>query len=268
MVGLNDELLRAFGGSDLDSPAFPVGWQRSPELDAVRARAPTCSTRSSTAWRCGASTAHVPDVPFWQDLLAERAIEVRYVVCLRSPADTAAAGRLRRPAGQRSSPPRSSRSRSSTAASRPRWPAAGCTKRSWTPSVRCSARIWSRFRASGRLRPCRILRRRRPHHRSAPARGDRARAGSAAALSEEEKAAERRADKAAYLREKLDERAEAEDERADAPARRVPPWAMSEHEQQADEVERELDDMQQRSERLEDDIDEAREDWERKQHDS
>jgi len=42
---------------------------------------------------------------------------------------------------------------------------------------------------------------------------------------------------------------------------------MSEHEQQADRVERELDDMQEQSERLEGDISETREDWERKQRD-
>lgn len=42
---------------------------------------------------------------------------------------------------------------------------------------------------------------------------------------------------------------------------------MSEHEQQADEVERELDDMQEQSERLEGEISDAREDWERKKRD-
>jgi hypothetical protein len=41
-----------------------------------------------------------------------------------------------------------------------------------------------------------------------------------------------------------------------------------EHEQQADRVERELDDMQEQSERLDGDISEARSDWERKQADS
>ena len=43
---------------------------------------------------------------------------------------------------------------------------------------------------------------------------------------------------------------------------------MSEHEERADELEREADEMQQRVERLEDETDEAREDWERKQKDS
>jgi hypothetical protein len=40
-----------------------------------------------------------------------------------------------------------------------------------------------------------------------------------------------------------------------------------EHEQHADAVERELDDMAHDSERLKGDIDETRDDWERKKHD-
>ena len=43
---------------------------------------------------------------------------------------------------------------------------------------------------------------------------------------------------------------------------------MSEHQERADELEAELDDMEERSERLEDDIDDTREDWERKKADS
>ena len=43
---------------------------------------------------------------------------------------------------------------------------------------------------------------------------------------------------------------------------------MSEHEDRAREIERELDDMEERSERLDDEVDEAREDWERKKGDS
>jgi hypothetical protein len=42
---------------------------------------------------------------------------------------------------------------------------------------------------------------------------------------------------------------------------------MTEHEERADELERELDDMEERSERLEDDTSDAREDWERKKDD-
>jgi phage shock protein A len=42
---------------------------------------------------------------------------------------------------------------------------------------------------------------------------------------------------------------------------------MSEHERQADRLERELDDMQEQSDRLEDEIDETRSDWERKKRD-
>lgn len=42
---------------------------------------------------------------------------------------------------------------------------------------------------------------------------------------------------------------------------------MSEHEQQADRLEREADDMAEQSDRLEQDISETRSDWERKQAD-
>ncbi|MEA2281609.1 MAG: hypothetical protein QOK21_2216 [Solirubrobacteraceae bacterium] len=43
---------------------------------------------------------------------------------------------------------------------------------------------------------------------------------------------------------------------------------MSDYEGQADEVERELDDMERQSERLEGEIHETREDWERKKRDA
>jgi predicted nucleic acid-binding Zn-ribbon protein len=42
---------------------------------------------------------------------------------------------------------------------------------------------------------------------------------------------------------------------------------MSEHEERADALEREVEDMEERAERLEDDIGDAREDWERKKQD-
>jgi hypothetical protein len=42
---------------------------------------------------------------------------------------------------------------------------------------------------------------------------------------------------------------------------------MSEHEERADELEREADEMQKRSDKLESDIDDARQDWERKKAD-
>jgi hypothetical protein len=42
---------------------------------------------------------------------------------------------------------------------------------------------------------------------------------------------------------------------------------MTEHGEKADEVERELDDMQHESERIGDDIDATREDWEHKKRD-
>ena len=42
---------------------------------------------------------------------------------------------------------------------------------------------------------------------------------------------------------------------------------MSEHDEGADELERDAEDMQARADRLEDEIEDVREDWERKQRD-
>jgi predicted nucleic acid-binding Zn-ribbon protein len=42
---------------------------------------------------------------------------------------------------------------------------------------------------------------------------------------------------------------------------------MSEHDERAEEVEQELDDMEQRADRLEEEIGDVREDWERKKRD-
>jgi predicted nucleic acid-binding Zn-ribbon protein len=42
---------------------------------------------------------------------------------------------------------------------------------------------------------------------------------------------------------------------------------MAEHEDRARDAERELEDMEERSDRLEDEIDDVREDWERKKRD-
>ena len=43
---------------------------------------------------------------------------------------------------------------------------------------------------------------------------------------------------------------------------------MSEHERQADRLEREVDDMQEQSDRLGQEIEDTRQDWERKKQDS
>jgi hypothetical protein len=43
---------------------------------------------------------------------------------------------------------------------------------------------------------------------------------------------------------------------------------MTEHEEHADRVERELDDMQEQSDQLGEEVEEARKDWESKQRDS
>ena len=97
----------------------------------------------------------------------------------------------------------------------------------------------------------------RPGDRGAAARADRARARRSTARAEqaadepETEQHERRAERAGYLREKLDERAEAED----AAARE---GMMEGHEEQADEAECELAEMEEQSDALAEDI-EARE---------
>ena len=91
---------------------------------------------------------------------------------------------------------------------------------------------------------------------------ERAEREQAAAADEpaEERQHERRADRAAYLKEKLDERAESEESGR--------PRRMTEdHEDTADAAERELADMEERSERVGEHIDDARKDWEAKQAD-
>ncbi|HEX4689357.1 MAG TPA: sulfotransferase [Solirubrobacteraceae bacterium] len=98
LIELNDQLLAALGGSAIDPPRLDAGWQRDPSLDMLR--------REAAAW-LASTFGEAPvwalkdprlclTLPFWQELLAEHTDDVRYVLCLRSPVETAAS-LLRRP---------------------------------------------------------------------------------------------------------------------------------------------------------------------------
>jgi hypothetical protein len=89
MVRLNDEVLAAVGASYMCPPALDAQWG---DLHELRERAGALldenlgapplfgfkDPRLCLTW------------PFWRDLVAERVDEIRYVICLRSPAETAA----------------------------------------------------------------------------------------------------------------------------------------------------------------------------------
>lgn len=86
MNELNDEVLMALGGSVLDPP----DWHWSPRLDELRARARERLDRSfgpAPLWGFKDPRTCLT-LPFWRDLLAERAERVSFVVCVRSPAES------------------------------------------------------------------------------------------------------------------------------------------------------------------------------------
>jgi hypothetical protein len=92
LVETNDTLLAALGGRYHAPPPLPDGWWEAPALDPVRdyARA------QLDAAFAGAPRWAIKDprlcltLPFWQALLAERGDDVAYVLCVRSPLETAA----------------------------------------------------------------------------------------------------------------------------------------------------------------------------------
>lgn len=92
---LNEAILETFGGTCSAPPEMPVGWQRAPELEPVRARAreilDACFP-DSDEWLFNDPRASVT-LPFWRELLPQAG----YLVCLRSPADVAASLMLREP---------------------------------------------------------------------------------------------------------------------------------------------------------------------------
>jgi hypothetical protein len=89
MVRLNDEILAAVGADYMRPPRLDAPWH---ELTELRDRAGALLDENLGAFDVFA----VKDPrlclvwPFWHDLVADRVGGVRYVLCLRSPAETAA----------------------------------------------------------------------------------------------------------------------------------------------------------------------------------
>jgi hypothetical protein len=87
IVRLNDLLLRRLGGKALRPPALPVGWERSSELDDLRARAHRLieqdfGGRSAWGWKDPRTCL---TLPFWRGIVEP----THYVLCLRHPRDVA-----------------------------------------------------------------------------------------------------------------------------------------------------------------------------------
>jgi hypothetical protein len=91
IVACNDDLLEAAGGAWDNPPEHLPFGADDPRVAHLNdaARAALDGLREHDHWGFKDPRTCLT-LPFWQDLLAERAIDVRYVVCLRSPADTAA----------------------------------------------------------------------------------------------------------------------------------------------------------------------------------
>ena len=85
---INEEILKAFGGTWGHPPNLPPGWEHSPALAAIRDRA--CSSLTTLfgtreqrwAWKDPRASM---TLPFWRDLVGE----MEYVLCVRNPADVA-----------------------------------------------------------------------------------------------------------------------------------------------------------------------------------
>jgi hypothetical protein len=86
---INEEILRAFGGTWGHPPDLPRGWEDSDALAAIRDRARNSlaalfGTRTQRwAWKDPRASI---TLPFWQDLIGK----MDYVLCVRNPADVAA----------------------------------------------------------------------------------------------------------------------------------------------------------------------------------
>ena len=89
MVRLNDEILAAVGADYMRPPPLEAPWR---ELTELRERAGALLDENLGTFEVFA----VKDPrlclvwPFWHDLVAERVGEIRYVLCVRSPVETAA----------------------------------------------------------------------------------------------------------------------------------------------------------------------------------
>ena len=85
---INDEILEHLGGSWLEPPELPEGWERSSELAELRrqARALIEADFSSSDLLGFKDPRNCLTLPFWQRILGP----MRYVICLRNPVDVAA----------------------------------------------------------------------------------------------------------------------------------------------------------------------------------
>lgn len=92
IVRLNAELLKRMGGSWRLPPSLPVGWQRAPALEDLRARARAlleADFAGARLWGFKDPRTSLT-LPFWEDLLGEALLgEARYVICHRRPLDSA-----------------------------------------------------------------------------------------------------------------------------------------------------------------------------------
>ncbi len=87
LTDLNEEILREFGGNHLEPPQFPEGWESSPKLAGLRARARAViksGLGDADIWGWKDPRACLT-LPFWQRLLPP----MKYVICLRNPVDVA-----------------------------------------------------------------------------------------------------------------------------------------------------------------------------------
>jgi hypothetical protein len=87
LLRISEELLRRFGGNRYRPPVFPPGWERSPQLTDLRARAEQIVQRDFAAaslwgWK---DTRCCLTLPFWQAILPR----MSHIICVRNPIDVA-----------------------------------------------------------------------------------------------------------------------------------------------------------------------------------
>lgn len=87
LTALNDEILSRLGGSWHEPPVFRPGWEITPALQDLRERARAVIDEDFAAAKLWAwkDPRTCLTLPFWQRLLPP----MRYVICLRNPADVA-----------------------------------------------------------------------------------------------------------------------------------------------------------------------------------